>query len=74
MGAPETVPSDPTPAEGTPVSIRGRYVKALVPNHDEPQVCVVIRRFTVDGTYHLRDQAGQDYFGIPRADIEVPDA
>jgi hypothetical protein len=47
----------------------GSYVTAHVPNHDAPQICVVVRRFTCDGTYHLRDQSGQDYYGIPATDI-----
>jgi hypothetical protein len=47
----------------------GDYVKARVPGHEEPQVVAVLRRYTVDGTFRLRGQNGQDYDGIPLSDI-----
>lgn len=52
-----------------PAPRMGEYVKARLPGHDEPQTCVVRRRYTVDGTYRLLAQDGLTYDGIPLSDI-----
>lgn len=55
-----------------PAPRMGEYVKAHLPGHDEPQACVVRRRYTADGTYRLLAEDGQTYDGIPLSDI-VPE-
>ena len=47
----------------------GEYVKARVPGHDAPQLVIVLRRYTADGTFRLMGQDGQEYDGIPLSDI-----